>query len=63
MNVGDLFTRTAIPTRPCEHCGDPVVDCIGGRMHFEVASTGARTAWNECRTGDQAALFGALDTR
>lgn len=50
MKIGDLFTRTSIDTQPCVHCGAPAVD-VGDRcMHFEVAETGAKTAWQECFT-------------
>ncbi|WVX89689.1 hypothetical protein SEA_FEYRE_70 [Mycobacterium phage Feyre] len=67
MKIGELFTRTDFETKPCEHCGDPIVDCEGRLMHFVAADNGARTAWEECRTfvrgtyrpvGDQIALFG-----
>ncbi|AEL19716.1 hypothetical protein SEA_ALLEYCAT_69 [Mycobacterium phage AlleyCat] len=67
MKIGDLFTRTDIVTTPCEHCGDPIVDCDGRLTHFVIADNGAKTAWGECQTivrghhkpaGDQAALFG-----
>ncbi|AJK27398.1 hypothetical protein PBI_KRATIO_69 [Mycobacterium phage Kratio] len=67
MKIGDLFTRTEIATKPCQHCGDPIVDCDGRMVHFKIAANGARTAWEHCVTtvrgtqkpaGDQAALFG-----
>ncbi|MHC9292014.1 hypothetical protein ACRCUN_06075 [Mycobacterium sp. LTG2003] len=50
MEVGDLFTHTAIETRPCVHCGVPAVELDDRTMHFEVADTGAKTAWAECFT-------------
>jgi hypothetical protein len=46
--IGDLFTRTGFQTRPCKHCGDPVVDVDGGPVHFEVSENGAKTAWPYC---------------
>lgn len=63
MKVGDLFTHNDIETQPCDHCGDPAVAVdhhLYARMHFAVADNGAKTAWPECRTGPQAALFGSL---
>lgn len=67
MQIGELFTRSrrgeTIVTEPCEHCGEPSVAIEHDkytRTHFEVAPSGARTAWPECRTGDQGALFGML---
>lgn len=67
MKIGELFTRSrrgeTIATEPCEHCGDPTVAIehhLYTRTHWEVAETGARTAWPECRTGAQGALFGAI---
>lgn len=50
MKLGDLFTHTNIDTQPCTHCGAPAVQIEGGPIHFEVADTGARTAWEDCYT-------------
>ncbi len=52
MKLGDLFTRDIVGTRPCRHCGAPVVDCDGLTTHFEVSENGAKTAWLECYTVD-----------
>lgn len=60
MKIGELFTSTDIALEPCEHCGDPSVDCDGRRMHFATADNGAKTAWEACKTGPQTALFGAI---
>lgn len=62
MKVGELFTRADVVTEPCPHCGDPSVVVehhLYPRHHFEVSGNGAKTAWPVCRTGAQAALFGA----
>lgn len=50
MKLGELFTTSeAIETRPCVHCGEPVVEIDGGPIHFEVdAETGGKTAWMLC---------------
>ncbi|AHZ95629.1 hypothetical protein SEA_THYATIRA_70 [Mycobacterium phage Thyatira] len=67
MQICELFTRADFETKPCKHCGDPIVECDDRMMHFVAAGNGARTAWEECRTfvrgtyrpvGDQIALFG-----
>lgn len=52
MQIGELFTRSrrgeTIDTRPCVHCGAPAIDVEPRTTHFEVADTGARTAWDDC---------------
>ncbi|ABE67318.1 hypothetical protein SEA_JOLENE_59 [Mycobacterium phage Jolene] len=58
MHIGDLFMLPVIPVEECDHCGEPSVDCNGRRMHVETDQNGARTVWEECRTGAQGALFG-----
>lgn len=50
MKVGQLFTAAVVETSPCVNCGAPTVEIDGGAEHFEVAETGAKTAWRECRT-------------
>lgn len=53
MKLGELFTRTGVVTRPCAHCGRPVVDTDRGPTHFEADDNGAKTAWQECYTEDK----------
>ncbi|AEN79908.1 hypothetical protein SEA_JAMIE19_52 [Mycobacterium phage Jamie19] len=66
MRIGDLFTCADVETRPCAHCAALAVDLGDRTVHFEVADTGARTAWVECysvvrgRRGDRRKYTGTI---
>lgn len=66
MQVGEVFTRSDIETRPCVHCGAPAVAVdhhLGKAIHFEVADNGAKTAQFECTTTDARGRRKPLGTR
>ncbi|MBI3226614.1 MAG: hypothetical protein HYZ39_16325 [Mycolicibacterium cosmeticum] len=58
--VGTLFASEHIDTRPCPTCAEPITDTNRGQVHWEALPNGAKTAYGECGTGDQGALFGSL---